>query len=149
MSDQNADSKNTTTKQLENTLINLNTAIRRHQDFIRDTYNVSPLEMEFLHFIVNNGPNKMKAISDHFHIKLSTLTSLIDKAERKRILKRINSKEDRRVVYLSATKKGHNIYNEYTSFLKETIKILKKSLDQKTFDSVLMGLASIQEAVTS
>jgi DNA-binding MarR family transcriptional regulator len=47
----------------------------------------------------------MKAISEAFHIKLSTLTSIIDKAEGNRIVRRVNSKKDRRVVFLETTKK--------------------------------------------
>jgi len=87
-------------KRLEQSIITLNNVLRKEQRYIMDKYKISSQEMEILQYVIENGPQKMKVISEHFNIKLSSLTSVIDKAEKRRVVKRVNSKEDRRVVYL-------------------------------------------------
>ncbi|MEM7658279.1 MAG: MarR family winged helix-turn-helix transcriptional regulator, partial [Bacteroidota bacterium] len=91
--------------QLEKSLILLNQIMRKHRQHVQDQFNISALEMELTHFVSTKGPQKMKEVSAHFDIKLSTLTSVIDKAERKKILKRTNSLTDRRVFYLDTSPK--------------------------------------------
>ena len=124
---------NEDTKRLEKSIITLNNVLRKEQQFIMDKYNISGKEMEILQFVLDHGPQKMKAISDHFNIKLSTLTSVIDKAEKSRIVKRVNSKDDRRVVYLQTTKRGEDIFSEYNKHLKDVVGLLKQSFDEETF----------------
>jgi DNA-binding MarR family transcriptional regulator len=124
----------------ENSMMNLHHAFRLHQSFIRDRYGVSSLEMELIQFVQNNGPQKMKAVSEHFRIKLSTLTSIIDKAEENRILKRVNSKEDRRVVFLDVTPKGVKVYDEYSAFLREAAGRILGEFSQESFSEFHKGL---------
>ena len=132
-------------KRLEDILIELNYAFRRHRDFIKKKYKISALEMELIKFVIQNGPQKMKAISEAFHIKLSTLTSVIDKAEKQRILKRVNSKDDRRVVFLDTTKKGKTVFEEYGKFLKDTAASMQDYFDESTFNYFVDGLESFTQ----
>lgn len=140
MVSENVIQQKTDVKKLEESLIALNHAFRKHQDFIKTRFKISALEMELIQFVINNGPQKMKAISENFHIKLSTLTSIIDKAENARILKRTNSREDRRVVFLDTTKKGRKIYDEYSQFLRETALRMRANLAEVDFGNFVEGM---------
>lgn len=120
-------------KRLEKSIITLNNVIRKEQQYIMEKYKISGQEMEILQYVIDNGPQKMKALSEYFNIKLSTLTSVVDKAEKNRIVKRVNSKDDRRVVYLEGTKKGKDIFDEYNEHLKEVVVLLKNSFDENMF----------------
>lgn len=121
-------------QRLELSLIRLNQFVRQHQFQIKGRYKISALEMEILQFVIQQGPQKMKSIAEHFHIKLSTLTSIIDKSEQSKILKRVNSKEDRRVVYLDASKKGRAIFDNYRTFIKELVLKMQESLHPQKFE---------------
>ncbi len=136
-------------KRLEQSIITLNNVLRKEQRFIMDKYKISSQEMEILQYIIENGPQKMKVISEHFNIKLSTLTSVIDKAEKRRVVKRVNSKEDRRVVYLEATKKGTEIFDEYNSHLKDVVGMLKNSFDEETFVHFVNGMETFTRLSSS
>jgi len=125
-------------KRLEDSFIALTDAFRQHQQFIKGEYNISPLEMELIRFVTKNSKQKMKDIAKYFNIKLSTLTSVIDKAEKQRIIKRVNSKEDRRVVYIETTRKGKNIYNKYLEYLRGVAQKMKENLEEDNF-SVFVG----------
>lgn len=87
--------------------------MRRHQHEMEVKLGASFLEIQLIQFVVQNRQQKMKDVAENFYIKLSTLTTIIDKAEKNKLLKRVASKDDRRVVYLEATKRGEDIYNKY------------------------------------
>ncbi len=124
----------------EASMMNLTHAFRIHQSFIRDKYGVSGLEMELIQYVQAQGPQKMKAVSEHFRIKLSTLTSIIDKAEENKILRRVNSKEDRRVVFLDITAKGEKLYEEYGGFLREAARRIMGEFTDDSYSQFHKGL---------
>jgi DNA-binding MarR family transcriptional regulator len=99
--------------QLAKHLLEMRDAFRHHQNEIRKKYKISANEMEIILFISHNGPQRMKSIGERFSIKFSTLTSLVDKIERLNLVRRVNSKEDRRSILVTLTKKGNRMLNEY------------------------------------
>lgn len=126
-------------------LMSLQDVFRKHQHDVEAKFDISYLEMELIQFVLRNGHQKMKDVADNFYIKLSTLTTIIDKAENHKLLKRVPSKEDRRVVYLEVTKKGEEIHNKYGEFLKELAQKFQNNLDEETFNSVVGGLETLAE----
>jgi DNA-binding MarR family transcriptional regulator len=125
---------------LEQSLIALSDSFRSHREYIENKFNISALEMQLIQHIMHNGAQKMKDISKYFHIKLSTFTSIIDKAEQSRVLKRVNSKEDRRVVFLDVTAKGRNLYNDYVSALDTLVEKIGIDVDEEQFENLESGL---------
>ena len=93
-------------------------AFRQHQNEIRKKYKISANEMEIILYINDFGPQRMKSVGEQFKIKFSTLTSLVDKIERLNLVKRVNSKEDRRSILVTLTKKGKRMLDEYNSQIK-------------------------------
>ncbi len=112
---------------LEQSLIALSDSFRSHREYIEENFKISALEMQLIQHIMHNGAQKMKDVSKYFYIKLSTFTSIVDKAEKSRVLKRVNSKTDRRVVFLDVTSKGRSLYEEYVAALDNLVE--KKGLD--------------------
>ena len=98
---------------LEQQLLQMRDLFRHHQNDIRKRYKISANEMEIILFIDEFGPQRMKAIGERFKIKFSTLTSLVDKIERLNLVKRVNSKEDRRSILVTVTKRGKKMLEEY------------------------------------
>lgn len=104
---------------LEKQLLFMRDAFRQHQNDIRKKYKISANEMEIILYISDFGPQRMKAVGERFKIKFSTLTSLVDKIERLGLVKRVNSKEDRRSILVTITKKGKRMLDEYNSQIKD------------------------------
>lgn len=126
-------------------LMLLQDLFRRHQHEVEVKFDVSYLEMELIQFVLKNGHQKMKDVADNFYIKLSTLTTIIDKAENHKLLKRVASKEDRRVVYLEVSKKGEEIYNKYIDQLKDITDRLKATLTEDEFNALVIGVEKLTE----
>lgn len=103
---------------LEKQLFMMRDAFRQHQNEIRKKYKISANEMEIILYINDFGPQRMKAIGEKFMIKFSTLTSLVDKIERLNLVKRVNSKEDRRSILVTVTKKGKKMLEEYNDQIR-------------------------------
>ncbi|MEL6674315.1 MAG: MarR family transcriptional regulator [Bacteroidota bacterium] len=120
---------------------------RRQEQFIKDSYNMTSLEMEIIHLIMEDGKKKMKDIGGAFNVKLSTLTSIIDKMEKQRIVKRENSKKDRRVVYLDVSNKGKELYHSYKRFAEAVEFILKEKMEKGDFEILMKGIEKMTEAV--
>ena len=132
---------------LEKSLYDLSDIYRKHQQYIKVKYKISALEMEILQLIVLQGPKKMKEIGEHFQIKLSTLTSIIDKIEQQKLVKRVNSKEDRRVVFLEVARKGARIYDNYSRYIHRISQVMKNSMDENLFFAFVEGIEKMSEAV--
>jgi DNA-binding MarR family transcriptional regulator len=120
-------------ERLEQSLIALRDVFRKHQRYIKDHFKISELEMEILQYVALNGRKKMKEIGEAFNIKLSTLTSIVDKIERQKLVKRINSKTDRRAVYLDLTPKGKKIHEKYSHYIHVMALLMKRSIHPENF----------------
>ena len=132
----------------EKSLIDLNDVYRKHQNYIRAKYKITSLEMEIIQLIVLEGKKKMKEIGQYFNIKLSTLTSIIVKIERQKLVKRVNSKDDRRVVFLEVTNKGNKLYTDYSKYIQVISTLMKSSMDEENFNAFTEGLSKMSELVS-
>jgi MarR family 2-MHQ and catechol resistance regulon transcriptional repressor len=133
----------TTVAKLEQGLVMLHDLFRKQRVLIEKKYGISAQEMYILQFVVVNGPQKMKDIAEEFHIKLSTLTSTIDKAEKRKILKRVNSKDDRRVVFLDITAKGRKMVEDYAAYLKELVSRTESNFQEEDLNIFVNGLEKL------
>ena len=75
---------------LEQLLNDLVLAFNNSRLSVLNRYNVSELDVEIIKFLVENENKKMKEVGDNFNIKLSTLTSTIDKLEKGKLVKQKN-----------------------------------------------------------
>ena len=132
---------------LEKSLYNLSEVYRKHQQYIKIKYKMTSLEMEIIQFVILNGPQKMKEIGKQFNMKLSTLTSTVDKIENQKLVRRINSKTDRRVVLLEATRKGSKLYDSYSRYIHLISQNMRKNMEEEHFAAFMMGIEKMSEAV--
>jgi MarR family 2-MHQ and catechol resistance regulon transcriptional repressor len=120
---------NSSTNTLEQQLLQMRDSFRQHQNEIRRKYKISANEMEIILYINDFGPQRMKTVGERFKIKFSTLTSLVDKIERLNLVKRVNSKEDRRSILVTLTKKGRKMLDEYNAQVKDLAEKLSDSAE--------------------
>ena len=134
-------------ERLEKSLFDLSDVYRKHREYIKVKHKVSALEMEIIQYIALDGKKKMKEIGEHFNTKLSTLTSIIDKIEKQRLVKRVNSREDRRVVFLDITRKGQKLFHEYNQHIQVMSEMMRKSMNDAHFSAFIQGLEKMSELV--
>ena len=131
------------TDHLENTLNDLVLAFNNRRLSVLNRYNVSELDVEIIKFLIENENKKMKEVGDNFNIKLSTLTSTIDKLEKGKLVKRKNSKEDRRVIYIQPTAKGEKLLMDLADLTRNLAESVVSDSKPAELKSIIKGLDQI------
>jgi DNA-binding MarR family transcriptional regulator len=128
---------------LEQLLNELVLAFNNSRLSVLNRYNVSELDVEIIKFLVANENKKMKEVGDNFNIKLSTLTSTIDKLEKGKLVKRKNSKEDRRVIYIQPTAKGERLLADLDDLTRNLAQSMVDQTETSELDPMINGLGQI------
>jgi DNA-binding MarR family transcriptional regulator len=63
-------------------------------------------ETRVVELLCESGGQMMRAVADHLGIAVNTTTTLVDNLERKKLLRRVRSQSDRRVVHVELTDAG-------------------------------------------
>lgn len=135
--------------QLENALQAVNHFFRTQEELIQSRHGISKLEMDILQLVCRQGPIKMKEIAAHYQLKLSTLTSVVDKAERHEVLVRKMSKEDRRVVLVDATEQCQIIFRDYMLHMEAVLEVFLKKVPVSEREMLFNGFSSFLQAYNS
>jgi DNA-binding MarR family transcriptional regulator len=97
-------------------------------------------QVEILYFIGLSGKRTMKDIADYLKITPPSVTTLVEEMEEKGLVKRINDKKDRRVVFIILTEKTRKTF---TSICKQKELIFKEMIlrlnrkDQKILERII------------
>ncbi len=79
--------------------------------------NLSIGEIKSIVLLGQRGHCIMREIADYLRIAVSTVTGLVDKLEEKNLVTRERSDEDRRIINISLTPQGEEIYRFHTGEL--------------------------------
>lgn len=134
---------------LEEVLNDIVLAFNQRRQSILRQFNVNEMEVEIISYLDENEMKKMKEVGEHFNIKLSTLTSTIDKLEKNKLVKRKNSKEDRRVIFIRPTKTGQKLLESLTDSTRELANRLSVSLSDADCQTLIGNLGRIVEFANS
>jgi len=97
-------------------------------------------QIEILGFIGHSGKRTMKEIADYLKITPPSVTTVIEEMEEKGLIKRINDKKDRRVIFITLTEKTKktftSIHKRKELIFKEMISRLTKK-DQKMLERII------------
>ncbi|MFL0250267.1 MarR family winged helix-turn-helix transcriptional regulator [Clostridium neuense] len=78
----------------------------RHNEKFKTLEDVTDLEMGVLHILTYKPNSIMKEIRDYLNVSRSTLTGVIDRLEKRNLVKRVISERDRRSFALELTEEG-------------------------------------------
>lgn len=101
---------------------------------------LNEVELTILSFVNNKPDIVLKEISSMFRMPPSTLTSALDRLERKDYLHRVISKRDRRSYGLEITQKGKDIVEEHMRQERESISAILAKLDSPEEQSMFLTM---------
>ncbi|MFK7920801.1 MAG: MarR family winged helix-turn-helix transcriptional regulator [Bacteroidia bacterium] len=136
-------------KKFESKLLLFQRSIRHHEVRWQKISKMSLLETMLLRFIILEGPHKMKDVSNKFEIKLSTLTSVIDKLERNNLLLRKHTPHDRRVILLHPSVKGKKRFEEYRNFLWQSLNQLATNFEEQQLSHFVEAIQSLHLSIAA
>lgn len=75
-------------------------------------YGLSPSEFMILELLFSKGRVPLRQIGEKISVTSGSITYNMDKLEKKRLLRRVPSTEDRRVIYAELTDEGHAFFGD-------------------------------------
>lgn len=142
---ENRDARVEELERLENGLFQLSSVISRHQEVVQKRFKVSNVEIDILRLLHSKGDLKMKDIGAAVNVKLSNLTNIIDRLEQQKLVKRVNSKTDRRSIFVNVTTKGKKLLSDYAELLRELSSRMREVMAKEQFGAFLEGLEKISQ----
>ncbi|MEM6263844.1 MAG: MarR family transcriptional regulator [Bacteroidota bacterium] len=132
-------------ERLEKSLFQLSDVIHKHQEIVQRRFKVSAIEIDILRLLNEEGDKKMKDIGQKVRVKLSNLTNIVDRLENLKLVKRVNSKTDRRSIFVHLTTKGKKLLSDYGDFLRELSERMRSSVQDEQFGALVEGLEKISQ----
>lgn len=96
-------------------------AIALHSRQLAAYSNITAPQLVCLRAVVESGPLTTTAISREIHVSPSTVVGILDRLEDKGWVVRERSREDRRIVMVSATETGRNLVRDTPSLLQQKL----------------------------
>jgi len=106
-------------------------------DFVASLGGLSVQELNVINIIGENEPCIMSEIAKHAVLSLSSVTVIVDKLVKAKLVKRIRSEEDRRIVSGSLTDEGRKIYHIQIEHIHEIIRKILNTLEPGEQDTFL------------
>lgn len=87
-------------------------------------------ELRILRALSRDGPSPMAKMANELYMTPASITSLVDKLEAEKLVERVRSSDDRRVVKVRATAKGEDALDKglklYRRFMGRALESLSK-----------------------
>ncbi|MEK4566592.1 MarR family transcriptional regulator [Alkalihalobacillus sp. FSL R5-0424] len=104
---------------------------------------LNPTEFAVLELVYNKGDQPIQKIGEKVLIASSSITYVVDKLEKKELLKRIPSPEDRRSTYAVITEKGTQFMDEVFPKHREAINNICGGLSKDEKQSLIEQLKKL------
>ncbi|MGF7058377.1 MarR family winged helix-turn-helix transcriptional regulator [Brassicibacter mesophilus] len=104
-------------------------------------------QIMLLKVISKRGKMKVSEISEEMNLTNSTVSGIIDRLERSEIVLRERSKEDRRIVYITLSKKGEEMVKEFRGTINVYFENIFSDLTVEEIDVIMKGLETLKQVV--
>jgi DNA-binding MarR family transcriptional regulator len=88
-------------------------------------------ELRLVEFLGNEGPRMMRELAEYLTVAVNSVTSIVDNLERKELVRRHRSEEDRRVIRVELTDPGREVYQ---SLVEVNLRLFRTMLGALTED---------------
>ncbi len=102
---------------------------------------------QILGILLDWGPSPISKIGRELFISKSNMTPLIDKLVEDRMVKRVRSEKDRRIVNVEITAEGREFMRGARKVVEENIKSNLQNLDEKELETLYESLENIRKIV--
>ena len=89
-------------------------------------------------------PKNMSTIARELSVTVGTLTIAMNSLVKKGYVERTRGREDRRVVYISLSKRGRRAYEEHARFHREMLESVIGELTKEEQDTLIRALSRLQ-----
>jgi DNA-binding MarR family transcriptional regulator len=107
---------------------------------------VSLVHLHVLTVIEADGPLPMSKLADALDVSVASATGIVDRMEQRGLVRRIHSKEDRRVVLVEKTEAGDDVFKSIGESRRAGLAHILSSLTEDELRGYLAGTRAIRRA---
>jgi DNA-binding MarR family transcriptional regulator len=104
---------------------------------------VSERELALLRTLVEEGPMITKALGGRFAVPVSTMTGLVDRMEKKGLVRRVRGRRDRRAIELEATPAGALALKEHARGIEAVARGILEALPERDQEALIVILRRV------
>jgi DNA-binding MarR family transcriptional regulator len=105
---------------------------------------VSERELALLRTLAAEGPMITKALGGRFRVPVSTMTGLVDRMERKGLVRRVPGRRDRRSIELEATAAGTTALREHARGVEAIARGMLEALPERDQQALIAILRRVR-----
>lgn len=102
-----------------------------------------------LRAVIDHGPLTATAISREIHVSASTVVGILDRLEDKNLIRRERGREDRRIVFVSATEAGVVLAHDTPSPLQKKLADALNALPELEQATITLSLERVVDLMES
>ncbi|MCY6356448.1 MarR family transcriptional regulator [Clostridium sp. ZS2-4] len=104
-------------------------------------------QITFMKTLNRHNTMKISEISTEMSLANSTVSGIADRLEKQNIIKRLRSKEDKRIVNIELTDKGKTIVEEFRGTINEYFEDIFDKCDETQMNAIIEGLEMIKRVL--
>lgn len=131
--------------EIENELRFLCGVIKREGRTMLDEFEITPPQFQALLFLVKEDNLTIGQLSNKMYLACSTITDLVDRMEKNKMVKRVRDKKDRRIVRVNVLEKGNNIIEKVLKARRDYLNNILSDLSIEEKNFILQGISMIYE----
>jgi len=112
----------------------------KHSKMILENYKISTPQLICLHEVFQHGPISIGALTKIVFLNNSTVTGVIDRLEKRELVRRVRISKDRRQVHVEVTDEGIEFINRAPKPIQEQFMDRLIGLDQDKISLILWSL---------
>jgi DNA-binding MarR family transcriptional regulator len=110
---------------------------------------VSERELALLRALAKEGPMITRALGGRFGVPVSTMTGLVDRMEKKGLVRRVRGRHDRRAIELEATPAGALALREHARGMEAIARGMLETLGDRDQQALIVVLRRVREGFAS
>jgi len=107
---------------------------------------LSIIHLNLLMLLRFNGPLTMSRLAELLDVSVASATGIVDRMEKKGVIERKRSDEDRRVVEVHVSGKGEDVFIAMQAERQAHMARMLSGVADKDLDALLTGLRAVREA---
>jgi len=121
----------------------LSSRFKQTEELFATKLEVSERELALLRTLVEEGPMITKALGGRFGVPVSTMTGLVDRMEKKGLVRRVRGRRDRRAIELEATPAGALALKEHARGLEAVARGILDALPERDQEALITILRRV------
>jgi DNA-binding MarR family transcriptional regulator len=125
----------------------LTARFKANESTFSDRLEVSDKELVLLRALASGGPMIIRALGGRFGVPVSTMTGLVDRMEKKGLVRRVRHREDRRAIELEATPTGALVLREHGRAMEAIARGMLEALSDRDQEALIAILRRVDRAL--